>query len=131
VLEGVACAARALLDRLEGAAGLAVEAIRLSGGGSRSDLWCQLKADVMDRPLMRLTNSDTGTFGAAILAGVGDKVYPSIGAANETAVRVEREFLPRPAQRARCDFVFARYLECYRAMKPTSQALHDFAHRSP
>ena len=129
VLEGVGCAARALLERLEAAAGLAVDVIRLSGGGSRSDLWCQIKADMMNRPIQRLKNTDTGTFGAAILAGVGANVYPGIDRATEAAVQVDREFPPRRAQRTRCDFVFARYLETYHAMNETSRKLHDFANR--
>ncbi|MEX2126001.1 MAG: FGGY-family carbohydrate kinase [Woeseia sp.] len=127
VLEGVAYAARALIDCLEIAAGLSIDSIRISGGGSRSDLWCQIKADVMNRRFLRLRNIDTGTFGAAILAGVSQNIYTDVVEATATAVQVEREFTPRPAHRIRCDFAFERYLETYHALKATSHKLHDFA----
>lgn len=127
VLEGVAYAARALLGQLEVAAGVTVETIRISGGAARSDLWCQVKADVLDRRLLRLANTDTGTFGAAILAGVSRQVYDDVADATRTAVQIERAFLPRPSRRRRCDFLFERYLETYHALKVTCHELHDFA----
>ena len=54
VLEGVAYSARHLLESLEQAGGIATSELRASGGGSQSDLWCQIKADVLDRTIARL-----------------------------------------------------------------------------
>ncbi len=130
VLEGVAHAARLLANRVGIAAGYPIDVLRLSGGASPSDLWCQIKADVMNCRLQRLMNRDTGTFGAALLAGVGLNIYSDIFDATTEAVQIDREFEPQGAQRDRCDLMHDEYLETYKAMKLTSHRFHDFASSS-
>jgi xylulokinase len=65
VFQSVGDTARLLLAQLEQAAGFPAAAFRRSGGGARSDLCCRIKADMMDRPIHRLTNIDTAAFGGA------------------------------------------------------------------
>ena len=115
-LEGVGHASRLLLEQLERAAGFPVAALKLSGGGARSDLWCQIKADVMNRPLHRLANIDTGPFGAALIAGVGTGIYADFATAGGEAVKVEREFVPNATMQAYYDTLFALYQESYQAL---------------
>ncbi|MEZ4677808.1 MAG: FGGY family carbohydrate kinase [Caldilineaceae bacterium] len=115
-LEGVGHASRLLLERLEQAAGFPVAALKLSGGGARSELWCQIKADIMDRPLQRLANIDTGPFGAALIAGVGTGIYVDYVTASGEAVKVDREFVPDGAKRNYYDALFGLYQESYQAL---------------
>ena len=49
VLEGVAYNDRWSFDILERFTGRRLGAVRMVGGGARSDLWCQIHADVFDR----------------------------------------------------------------------------------
>jgi xylulokinase len=116
VLEGVGFAARLSLESLEESAGFPVAALKLSGGGAKSDLWSQLKADSMDRPLQKLTNLDTGTFGAALIAGVGSGVYPDLTQAGKASVTVEKTFLPNVTKRAYYDDLFHLYQESYQSL---------------
>jgi len=53
VMEGVAMAARDILDRAVAGSGERAEELRVSGGGARSDAWCQMKADVLGLPVLR------------------------------------------------------------------------------
>lgn len=115
-LEGVGHASRLLLERLEQVAGFPVAALKLSGGGARSDLWCQIKADIMNRPLHRLANIDTGPFGAALIAGVGTGIYTDYATAGGEAVKVEQEFVPNAAKRDYYDALFGLYQESYQAL---------------
>ncbi|MEV0460983.1 xylulokinase, partial [Catellatospora methionotrophica] len=69
VLEGVAMSAREAFDAVAAAAGVPVRGVAVSGGGARSDLWCQIKADVLGRPLGRLAVADSAVLGAALLGG--------------------------------------------------------------
>lgn len=124
VLEGVGFAARLVLEQLELAAGFPVEAIKLSGGGARSDLWCQIKADIMDRPIYRLTNIDTGTFGAALMAGVGNGIYKDLATAGRKAVQIEREFLPNMAKRSDYDVLYGLYQDSYHALLQVNSEFH-------
>ena len=71
LLEGVAFEMRLKLDILE-SAGCHLEELRAVGGGSRSPMWNQLKADVLGMPLTRLEISEAGCLGAAILACASD-----------------------------------------------------------
>lgn len=72
--------------------------LRFIGGGARSDLWCQILADVLDRPVDRVADPALANVrGAGLLAGVAlgrwrwDDV-PGL-------VRIDRRFDPEPATR--------------------------------
>jgi xylulokinase len=58
--------------------GVAVERIRITGGGARSRWWTQLKADVINLPIEVVSQPEPGTFGAALLAGVAVSVYSDL-----------------------------------------------------
>lgn len=123
LLEGVGFAARLLLTELEAAAGLSPQKIRLSGGGARSDLWCQIKADILDRPLDRLRNLDTGTFGAALIGGVGAGLIPSLDEAGRHLVQVERRFEPDAGYREFYGELFGIFQECYESLREVNRRL--------
>ncbi len=71
VLEGVAYNARWLLEATESFAGRSLDGLRLFGGGAKSDLWAQIHADVIGRPIVRLDDSlDVNVRGAAWFAAL-------------------------------------------------------------
>ena len=77
-----------LLEALEASAGRPATGFSMAGGGAASDPWCQIRADMLGRPIRRLKTLDAGVLGAAILAGVGASCFPSIdAAANRPAIR--------------------------------------------
>lgn len=117
VLEGVAFSACHLLEALEEAAGRPCSALRASGGGAESDLWCQMKADVLGRPLERMAVRSSGVLGAAILAGVGVGLLEDLDVAAGRLPVVERRFEPDPAAHER----YRDLYHCYRALQ------HDLA----
>lgn len=116
-LEGVACSARLLLDATQAAAGERFDSLYLGGGGSRSDFWSQLRADVLGVPLKRVACLDTGVVGAAIMGGLGAGVFASMGEGARRMVQVERVFTPDAALRARYDRMMGRYVTAYEALK--------------
>jgi len=117
VLEGVAYGLR---DSLELLRGLGVEPSvgRVSGGGSRSDLWLRIVASVLDLPLER-TESDAGAaFGAALLAGVRDGVFADAGEAVARCVRVSGRVEPEPAWVEAYAEGYERFENLYPALRP-------------
>ncbi len=124
VMEGVACSARLLYESVARAAGQPYDFLYLGGGGSQSDLWCQIRADVLNMDLKRLTFLDTGVLGAAILAGAGAGLFPSIPRAAQQMVKVDRIFKPDPAFRERYDTLISLYETAYRALKPFYKRMH-------
>ena len=122
VLEGVGLSARHLLEAVAAAAGGRPAALRLSGGGAASDLWCQIKADAMGIALERLRVRDTGVLGAALLGGVAAGLLEDVGAGAHAFVSVERVFTPGAAA-ARMDALYAVYREAQAALTDAQHAL--------
>lgn len=119
VLEGVAFALREGVEALEDT-GIAIPELRLAGGGSASEAWRQLLADVLCRPL-RLLPDDVASVasarGAALLSGVASGVYGNL---RETATLVSRPketIYPGDAS-AEYESAYARYKELYPRLKP-------------
>jgi xylulokinase len=86
VLEGVAFA---LYDSLQLIQSLSVKTDRIvaSGGGARSPIWLQIIADVFGCDIYASAMKEQSCIGAAIMAGVGCKIYDSIEAACEVVVK--------------------------------------------
>jgi xylulokinase len=97
-MEGVACELTFAMDALRDAGG-SVRRCRVAGGGARSAWWMQLKADLLGIPVEVPSKAEPGTFGAALLAGVGAGTYGSLAEAAER-VAIGRRFDPDPARAA-------------------------------
>lgn len=118
LLEGCTFAVRDIVDRLDGM-GLAGEEIRVVGGGARSPLWLQMKADVMGRPVRVLANSEAAALGATMLAGVGAGIFGDLDQAVDRLTVLEPAgFEPDPATRGAYDEAYARYRQLFDAVEP-------------
>jgi len=95
VLEGVALAMRDILARAVDGSGGKMREVRVAGGGARSNAWCQIKADVMQVPMVRTSQPETGLVGAAMAAAVGLGWHKSLAAAATAMCPTERVFEPR------------------------------------
>jgi len=121
LLEGVAFLLRRNLESIE-RTGIQVQEIRSTGGGARSRLWNQIKADVCNRPVVTLVDEETGLLGDAILAGVASGVFPSIEAGCEAMVAVKEVIQPSAQAVA--------YAEPYRRYCELDRQLFDYFKRS-
>jgi autoinducer 2 (AI-2) kinase len=70
--------------------------IRVGGGASRSDLVCQVLADVAGRPVERAAATESSVLGGAICAWTGVGVFPDVASGAQRVARVERRFTPEP-----------------------------------
>jgi xylulokinase len=77
ILEGCAYEVRWALDELR-STGIPVEELWLAGGANRSPVWPQILADVCGIPLHVAGYADWAALGAALLAGWGMGIYPSL-----------------------------------------------------
>jgi xylulokinase len=94
-----------------------VKSIRLGGGGARSPLWRQIQADVYGQDVEIVEAEEGAAFGAAILAGVGAKMWPSVDAACDSVVRVVQRVSPIPANVVVMNAAGTAYGRVYPAMK--------------
>ncbi len=115
VLEGVAHSARELLDAVESASGVPTGSITVSGGGSRSALWCQVFADVTGRPVQRSLERDTAVVGAATLAAAAVGGTDPFEQGRELA-STDLALTPDPGAQPVHDALHRAYRDTYRAL---------------
>lgn len=116
VMEGTALSLR---HCCEAEGGLTAAPVQLTGGGSRSEAWCRIIADVVGQPVVTNAAFDQGLWGAACFGaaatGLGDPV--ALAAREET----QRLYEPDPARARDYDAVWRRYETLSRGLR----ALHD------
>jgi xylulokinase len=118
ILEGVAFSLRDSLEifrELE----IPVEQIRASGGGSRSLFWRQIQADIYGREVVTLRESEGSAFGAALLAGVGSRIFSSVEESAREALQVRERLSPMKENVE----LYGRQYGVYRELYPTVKVL--------
>lgn len=105
VLEGLTLAVADCI----GASGAHPRRLVLSGGGSRSDAWCQLLADACGLEVERGAGDQVGALGAAMVGAVGAGSYPDMAAVTAAAVHPGRVFTPAEAEVHRLATAAQRY----------------------
>jgi xylulokinase len=116
ILEGVAFSLRDTFTLFR-EMNVPVTSIRLGGGGARSPLWCQIQADVYGHAVEIVEAEEGAAYGAAILAGVGAGMWPSVDAACAAAVRVASRINPQPAAVATLNASYSAFRSVYPATR--------------
>ena len=105
-------------------AGAQIHSARLAGGGSRSAVWSQMFADMIQVPMEVTDGNELGARGAALSAGIGAGIYSDYAEAVQEAVSVVHVYEPDPAS---TPVYLARYAEYQRlvdVMKAPWEALN-------
>jgi len=118
VMEGVAFAVRLAFEALAASAGRPILRANIGGGGARSDVWCQIRADALGMELRRTDVADAGALGAAILGGLGSGIFASLTEAVRELVTFDRSFVPDQALAGYYDEKFGHYRALYADLKP-------------
>jgi sugar (pentulose or hexulose) kinase len=125
ILEGIALEQRLHTAGVE-AAGVAVDAFVVMGGGSKSAMWCQIVADVLGRPVERAGSTEATALGAGILAAVGCGLHADVDTAVAAMTHVGRRFLPGPDRAAYARLYDEVYAGLYESVAPKLRALWRF-----
>ena len=119
IMEGLAIALKRMLE-CEEKLGATMTEIRSLGGGSKSKVWCQIKADILGVPVKVIDNSEsTPCMGCAILAGVANGIWPSIEYATEKFVTIKETYYPNPDNKDIYEKLYEKYVEISGALNPT------------
>lgn len=108
VMEGVCFSLKDCLETMK-QSGLNPKRAKVTGGGSKSDVWLQLLANALGLELSRSDTAEGGARGAAILAMVGCGEYPSVVKACGAIVKNGASFVPDGACCARSEEKFKKY----------------------
>lgn len=120
VLEGVAFSLRdsfGIFDELQ----VPVTRVRVGGGGARSALWRGIQAAVYQHAVETVVAEEGAAYGAALLAGVGAGVWPTVDAACEAVVRTNEVTAPDAAAVTVLDQRYAEFRRVYPALRSVYQ----------
>jgi xylulokinase len=116
VMEGVAFGLRDSFEILNGM-GIPIKQVRASGGGARSEVWRQIQSDVTGMVHVTINVDEGPAFGAALLAGVGTGIYPSVEEACRSTIRVVSSTEPRLGAVKSYSGYYQVYRSLYQSLK--------------
>ena len=109
ILEGVAYEYRKDLEKSQELMNIKCNKIFISGGGSRSEIWNQIKADILDIPHYKSNILEAGTFGAAMLAGVGVGIYNNLIEPIDRCLKIKKMYKPIKKNKLKYDQYYKFY----------------------
>ncbi len=101
------------------------ESVRISGGGTKSALWLQMFADIIQLPMEVSDANELGTMGAAMCAGIGVGVYKDCDHAAEVFVKVAKRVMPNKEMFAYYDKKYELYKKVIEALDGTWKYFDD------
>ncbi|MDI9389169.1 MAG: autoinducer-2 kinase [Synergistota bacterium] len=132
LMENAALVTRGHLDLVEQVTGRRPAEIVFAGGASKSPLWSQIMADVLDLPVRTPEVKEATALGAAICAGIGAGVYGGIDDAVSRTVRMEAVFEPDRRNRGVYDELRDRWSRMYAAqLKLADEGVASHMWRAP
>src|SRR5262249_37246945 len=117
VLEGCAFAMRDVVERLV-SLGLDTSKLLLLGGGAKSRVWAQIRADLVQRPAEISSVAESSPVGAGLLAAVAAGAARSLDDAASCIAAPSATIAPDPAERGAYDEAYERYRRLFRSLKP-------------
>ncbi len=117
IMESITYLLKSNIELIEDA-GISVKEIIASGGASNSDIWNQIKADILGKNLITVANKDSGCLGAAILAGTGAGIFESLKEACDLIIKRGKEYLPNETNVKIYKQYYQIYKELYIKLEP-------------
>lgn len=115
MLEGITFDLKLNLEKVE-ETGIKIEKLRATGGGAKSDIWLQLKADITGKIIQKLDLDEGGCLSAAVLAGYGTGKFDSIEETISQWVKVKKEFYPDKDRFKRYENKYEQFLGVYKSI---------------
>ena len=132
IIEGLGYALREGTEMTEKRSKTNIEEIRVSGGGSQSDVICQITADIFNKPVRRGELYEATGLGNAMVSMVGMKVHPDFETAVNNMIRLSDEFIPQKENVQLYNRLYKEvYLKLYDKIKPllkNIQEIVDYPH---
>ena len=121
VLEGATFAMRDSLELIR-EMGVAIDQVRLSGGGARNALWRQIQADIYGCDVHTLNSTEGPAFGVALLAQVGTGGFSSVPEACDATIRTVESTSVDPKVKAFYDRAYRIYGKLYQDLRESFRA---------
>ena len=122
LMEGVTYEIMTNIEHLE-SFGIKLDKLFATGGGASSDVWLQIKADILDRPVTALIAKEVGACGTCMMAGVAIGIYKDLYEAKEFFVKEKKTFMPNPEKTQEYKNIYNAYKNIYNAVRPIIKKL--------
>jgi xylulokinase len=116
ILEGICYEMKDILKMNEALYGKEAKIIRLCGGVAKSPYWCQMFADVFEKPIELTEVTELGCLGAAMCAGIGAGLFKDTTDAVKKCVHVKETYTPNPEAAAVYREGFDKWFECLKVV---------------
>lgn len=123
-MEGVTYEIMTNLEHME-SFGINPEVLFAAGGGASSDIWLQIKADILNRPITSLLAKEVGACGTCMLAGVAAGAFRDIHEAKNILVKYGKTYTPNSKNTARYRKNFEAYKKIYKNVRPIIEEIAD------
>jgi len=97
--------------------GIEVKEIRSIGGGAKSPLWNQIKADVCQKPVVTVDVEEPACLGAAVLAGKAVGMFSSFAETCNRMIKIKNRYVPDPKIAKTYAMAFKKYIDLYETVK--------------
>jgi xylulokinase len=118
VMEGVSFGLKDIFTLIQNSGLKEIQQVRASGGGTKSPLWRQILASVLDSELVTVNTTEGAAFGAALLAGVGAGTWPDVRTACRETIQITGQTAPLAQEVDVYGQSYSVYRELYPALKP-------------
>lgn len=98
--------------------GVHFQMLHATGGGAKSEVWMQMKADILKLPITALNTVDAGTVGSAMLTGIAAGCFRDLEDAAARMVEKKKVYEPDTEMHEKYMEVYMRYRELYKAVRP-------------
>ena len=122
IMEGVTYDMLVNLDGLE-EAGILPKKLYATGGRAASDVWLQIKADILNRPICTLKAKEAGACGICMIAGTAIGLYKDLHEAKSVFVKEDKVFTPNAESAEKYAKLYGAYRQLYKALTPVREAM--------
>jgi len=118
VLEGISFEHKRTLDIFE-SRGAEISCVYHTGGGAKSELWNQIKADIYQKPVYTLEVDEGGVLGSALLGGVAAGLYESPEAVAKKVIKVKKIYEPNKLNKKVYDELYKIFCDTHDLLQDT------------
>lgn len=116
MLEGLNFDLRLNIEKIE-EAGTAINSLYATGGGAKSDLWLEMKANITGKTILQLDSNEAGCMSTAVLAGCAVNKFDSVEKTIENWVKVKKEFRPDVEKHKEYKDKYLQFLDVYNSLQ--------------
>ncbi len=98
--------------------GVRFSKLQATGGGAHSKVWMQMKADMLNLPIVALETVDAGTVGSAMLTGIAVGLFEDLPHAASVMVKSVATYEPRQGLHEKYMAQYEKYKKIYSAVRP-------------